>query len=220
MLQNKKVRQKGLKIVIDGLMEWSRNIVCFSIFAVLIKNLLPGEKYAPYVQLYIGFMMLLVFFTPILKLFHADTTFQYLSKVLGGTLEIKDDAFLAEINENSNYKKQKEEYTKILEESVTDYLLEQLKEKKEWQNYRVEKTEVTWEEAEESEQFGKIMGIYLSLKRKEESVIEKEIVIDPITVEVLSKLEEQEGEEEKQLKNLLTEFYNLEEENITIRITE
>ncbi len=220
MLQNKKVRQKGLKIVIDGLMEWSRNIVCFSIFAVLIKNLLPGEKYAPYVQLYIGFMMLLVFFTPILKLFHADTTFQYLSKVLGGTLEIKDDAFLAEINENSNYKKQKEEYTKILEESVTDYLLEQLKEKKEWQNYRVEKTEVTWEEAEESEEFGKIMGIYLSLKRKEESVIEKEIVIDPITVEVLSKLEEQEGEEEKQLKNLLTEFYNLEEENITIRITE
>lgn len=220
MLQNKKVRQKGLKIVIDGLMEWSRNIVCFSIFAVLIKNLLPGEKYAPYVQLYIGFMMLLVFFTPILKLFHADTTFQYLSKVLGGTLEIKDDAFLAEINENSNYKKQKEEYTKILEESVTDYLLEQLKEKKEWQNYRVEKTEVTWEEAEESEEFGKIMGIYLSLKRKEESVIEKEIVIDPITVEVLSKLEEQEGEEEKQLKNLLTKFYNLEEENITIRITE
>ena len=167
MLQNKKVRQKGLKIVIDGLMEWSRNIVCFSIFAVLIKNLLPGEKYAPYVQLYIGFMMLLVFFTPILKLFHADTTFQYLSKVLGGTLEIKDDAFLAEINENSNYKKQKEEYTKILEESVTDYLLEQLKEKKEWQNYRVEKTEVTWEEAEESEEFGKIMGIYLSLKRKD-----------------------------------------------------
>ena len=81
-MQNKKVRQKGLKIVIDGLMEWSRNIVCFSIFAVLIKNLLPGEKYAPYVQLYIGFMMLLVFFTPILKLFHADTTFQYLSKVL------------------------------------------------------------------------------------------------------------------------------------------
>lgn len=206
--------------MIDGLMEWSRNIVCFSILAVLIKNLLPGEKYAPYVQLYIGFMMLLVFFTPILKLFHADTTFQYLSKVLGGTLEIKDDAFLAEINENSNYKKQKEEYTKILEESVTDYLLEQLKEKKEWQNYRVEKTEVTWEEAEESEEFGKIMGIYLSLKRKEESVIEKEIVIDPITVEVLSKLEEQEGEEEKQLKNLLTEFYNLEEENITIRITE
>ena len=204
-------------------MEWSRNIVCFSIFAVLIKNLLPGEKYTPYVRLYIGFMMLFVFFTPILKVLEADATLQYLTEILGGTLEIKEDAFLASINENSNYERQKEEYSKLLEESVVNYLSEYLKGQKEWQDYTVEKAEVNWEELEDSEQFGTIMGVAVYLKKKGKFTTEEEtggIIIEPITIEVLSKVEDREGEESMQIKQVLAEFYHLREENVTVRITE
>ena len=209
--------------MINGLMEWSRNIVCFSIFAVLIKNLLPGEKYTPYVRLYIGFMMLFVFFTPILKVLEADATLQYLTEILGGTLEIKEDAFLASINENSNYERQKGEYSKLLEESVVNYLSEYLKGQKEWQDYTVEKAEVNWEELEDSEQFGTIMGVAVYLKKKGKFTTEEEtggIIIEPITIEVLSKVEDREGEESMQIKQVLAEFYHLREENVTVRITE
>ena len=130
--------------MLNGLIEWGRNIVCFSVFSVLIKNLLPGEKYVPYVRLYMGFLMLLVFFTPILKFFDAEKTLYYLTDILGGVLEIKEDAFLASLDENSNYKRQKAEYSDRLEESVADYLTEVLEGQAEWQDYCVERTEVRW----------------------------------------------------------------------------
>lgn len=226
--------------MINGLMEWSRNIVCFSIFAVLIKNLLAEEKYLPYVRLYMGFIMLLVFFTPILKILDADVTLQYLTEILGGTLEIKEDSFLASIQENSNLERQKEEYTNRLEGSVTDYLTECLGKEAAWQGYLVEQVNVKWEEAEESKAFGTLTGITVHLKkeesrkeesrkkesREEESEAEQEekaIQIDPIFIEVFSEVEQEEQErieESGQLKHLLAQFYHLKEENITVRIAE
>lgn len=209
--------------MINGLMEWSRNIVCFSIFAVLIKNLLPGEKYAPYVKLYMGFMMLLVFFTPILKVLEADRTLQYLTEILGGVQEIKEDSFLASINENSNYKRQKGEYTKMLEQSVVDYLTDSLKGQAEWQGYQVERAAVQWEEKEESETFGTITGMTVYLRKEGESGTEGEVKIEPIFIEVFSELEdkeEMEGEESRQLKHLLSQCYHLKEEEIAVQIAE
>lgn len=210
----------------DGLMEWSRNIVCFSIFAALIKNLLPGEKYAPYVRLYTGFMLLLVFLTPVLKALDADATLNYLTGLLGGTLEIREDSFLASLNENSNYESQKKEYTKRLEESVVAYLTGSLGTQSEYQEYIVERAEVEWEETEDSDAFGIMTGVVVYLKKAEEEETEKAaggIGIDAITIEVFSGLkgdkQEEEGEESRQIKRLLSGFYNLKEEDIAVRIT-
>lgn len=205
--------------MIDGLMEWSRNIVCFSIFSVLIRNLLPGEKYTPYVQLYIGFMTLLVFLTPVLKVLNADRTLHYLTEILSGTLEIKEDAFLESINENSNYEKQKEAYTKVLEESVLTCLSDYL-EKEKQQDYIVERAEVKWEEDEKSDQFGAIVGVAVYLKKREDITAEKDVVfIDPITVEVFSGAEEA-TEETIPIKEMISEFYHLSMEEILIKIIE
>lgn len=217
--------------MINGLMEWSRNIVCFSIFSVLIRNLLPGEKYTPYIRLYMGFMMLLIFFTPILKILNVDATLQYLTEILGGTLKIEEDSFLASINENSNLERQKKEYTKRLEDSVVDYLTECMWTQKKWQGYRVEQAKVSWKEDEEDKEFGTLTEIIVYL-RKEKSGEEKgelgvrkeeeEIWIEPVLIEVLSDLkeEEQETEESGQLKELLAQFYHLREEDITVRVIE
>ena len=213
--------------MLDGLMEWGRNIVYFSVFSVLIKNLLPGEKYVPYVRLYMGFMMLLVFFTPILKFLDADKTLYYLTDILGGVLEIKEDAFLASLDENSNYERQKEEYSDRLEVSVVDYLTEALSGQAEWQDYYVERAEVRWEEAEELANFGAITGITMYLKKDGKTEVrqnEKTIVIEPILVEVFSESNQTaEGEEEeiwRQLKEETAEFYHIGEENIVVRTIE
>lgn len=209
----------------NGLMEWSRNIVCFSIFATLIKNLLPGEKYAPYVQLYTGFMMLLVFLTPLLKVLDAEVTFRYLTGILGGTLEIREDSFLASLSENSNYENQKKAYTEKLEESVIAYLTDCFNGRLEYQRYAVAHVEVEWDEAEDSDAFGAMTGIVVYLRRTEEEKTENgtgAIGIEPIMVEVFSdlkeKVQEEEGEESRQIKRLLSGFYNLEEENIAVRM--
>lgn len=216
--------------MIDSLMEWSRNIVCFSIFAVLIKNLLPGEKYTPYVRLYIGFMMILVFFTPLLRLLEMDATLQYLTEILGGTLERKEDSFLASIYENSNYERQKEKYTKLLEDSVTSYLTEWMEGETKWQGYRVERARVSWEEEESG--LGNLTGITVYLKRangnedrlrlkeNELETDEERIWIAPVLIEAGSRLEEGREEESGQLRQLLAQFYRLREEDVTVRITE
>lgn len=181
--------------------------------------MLPGEKYTPYVRLYIGFMTLLVFFTPILKVLKADVTLQYLTEILSGTLEIKEDAFLDSINENSNYEKQKGEYSRILEESVVDYLSDCL-EKKEEKDYTIEKADVTWEEDEKSDQFGTMMGVTIYLKEKENLVTEEGISIQPITVEVFSGGEETNKEEHMQIKEIISEFYHLSVEDIVVKVIE
>jgi len=208
----------------NELMEWSKNIVCFSIFAALIKNLLPGEKYTPYVRLYIGFMMLLVFLTPILKVLNADVTLDYLTELLGETLEIQQDSFLASINENSNYENQKKEYTEKLQNSVREYLSDQ----EALQGYFVERTEVSWEEEEENPDFGKVTSAVVYLKKADEQETQEvkkktdEIEIDSIHVAVFSDLEgkgqEMEGEESGIVKRLLSDFYQLKEETIQVKV--
>lgn len=205
----------------NGLMEWSRNIVYFSIFAALIKNLLPGEKYAPYVQLYTGFMMLLVFLTPVLKVLDVDVTFRYLTEILSGTFQMREDSFLAFLSENSNYENQKKAYTERLEESVTAYLTDRLDVQSEYQGYVVARVEVEWDEAEDSDAFGAMTGVVVYLKRTEEGKTEQgagAIGVEPITVEVFSDLKgEEEGEESREIKRLLSGFYNLKEEDIAVR---
>ncbi len=181
--------------------------------------MLPGEKYTPYVRLYIGFMTLLVFLTPVLKVLNADRTLHYLTEILSGTLEIKEDAFLESINENSNYEKQKEAYTKVLEESVLTCLSDYL-EKEKQQDYIVERAEVKWEEDEKSDQFGAIVGVAVYLKKREDITAEKDVVfIDPITVEVFSGAEET-TEETIPIKEMISEFYHLSMEEILIKIIE
>ncbi len=211
--------------MLDGLMEWGRNIVCFSVFSVLIRNLLPGEKYAPYVRLYMGFLMLLVFFTPILRVFDVEKTLYYLTDILGGVLEIKEDAFLASLEENSNYERQKAEYADRLEKSAADCVEREL----EGQGYCIERVEVRWEEEEEKEDFGAVTGITVYLKEKGEGDVDRQqdmrkITIEPVLVEVFSEWDKEgevidEGIGER-LKGVLTECYCLEEEEIVIRMLE
>lgn len=51
-------------------MEWMINIAVFSIISSLILKLLPGKNYLPYGKLLTGIMIILLFLTPVLELFH------------------------------------------------------------------------------------------------------------------------------------------------------
>ena len=162
-------------------------------------------------------------------------------------MEIKEDAFLASLDENSNYKRQKAEYSDRLEESVADYLTEVLEGQAEWQDYCVERTEVRWEEREEHTDFGAITEITVYLKEKKEGNLEQDfevIVIEPVLVEVFSEwdkkketgdkemedkeiedkeIEDKEIEGKKtsqKLTKLLAKCYHLREEDIEIKILE
>ena len=56
----------------DLLMEWMKELTVFSLlFSVCIK-LLPGKQYVPYMRLFGGVVLILIFTGPVLKLFQMD----------------------------------------------------------------------------------------------------------------------------------------------------
>ena len=195
--------------------EYARNIAIFLIFIAFIGIVIPNEKYKKYINLICGFVLMILVLTPVLKLFS------------NSEININNIYKEMEINLNRNIIHKELEY---YEEATLNMILETYKSDLENQMKIIilskgfNPLEINIEIDVSPENFGEVTQIKTivskeAVKNNKNSVINIErISIGPqISSKNIDDRDFEESIEIKNLKNYLSDFYNLSVSNIYIK---
>ena len=62
--------------MLDQICEWFRNIAVFLVVMNAVMHAVPGKDYVKYIRFFSGLIMILLLFTPVLKLFGMENRFR------------------------------------------------------------------------------------------------------------------------------------------------
>ncbi|RCW65404.1 stage III sporulation protein AF [Saliterribacillus persicus] len=99
------------------LSNWILDIVMFIILAILIDLLLPNSKMKKYVQFVLGIILIVIFLTPLFKVFDIDVSTAVTSSIDEIMFEINKESSLIQI-ENKKSEIEKAHHAYVLKEMV------------------------------------------------------------------------------------------------------
>lgn len=190
----------------NELISWVKGIVCYSILTAVFMEVLP-EKFRKYIRLYMGLLFMLLFLSPVVKLFHLEELMEDFFYKENLKIELEDKSFELKLKEAEAYEELKGEYTAQLEEELESFLAER--------GYMLSEIALEWTEDTGAENFGAVTAVTLMVEPIQERET-GEITVDKVQIEVFQKQEE--SMKEKALKNELVNFYNVDEANINVSI--
>ncbi|BCJ95717.1 hypothetical protein acsn021_32860 [Anaerocolumna cellulosilytica] len=206
---------------------WVKNIVIFLVLTTIVTNLLGKSSYKKYINLVTGIILVILVISPLLKLFQLDSTLDYYFTTNTLLADAEGIKVRLEGKENQQLEAILGEYKEQIKVQVTR-LLEQEK------VYPGE-IKVVIEEDETSENFGNLAALEInaSINYKEQEVEMKgqEVIkVDSVKIDKI-KISKQQKEDreinrnylspmEINTKNLLSDFYNINPDNINISIQE
>lgn len=193
------------------LKEWVTGIVIYTLAVNLLLNMLSDNKYGKYIKLMASLILMIVMISPITNLFHnADNLFQlefYLQEfeINEALLERDSEALYAAYDATllDGYKDNVEQSVMVLLENA---------------GYQVKEIELELDDA------GAIEMVYVNVKEQEETrevitVAKVEVAVEAATEQDMEGEQTQvEGETEAEIKNMLSQYLNLEREFINVRI--
>lgn len=203
----------------DKIYEWIRNIVIYMILHTIIMNLLGSSSYKKYVSIISGMILVLIVIAPLLEFMDLNDNLDHY---------IASHDFAIETSEFKNSLKRMEEkqvnevfgeYKERLRLSVEGLLEEE--------GVYLNEFDITFDKDAASSTFGQVTGMKMKASTKERPEEESDdlIRIKRIKIEQieLSDGTEHAGKEppsplEIKLKNKLSDFYNIEPDNINISI--
>ena len=189
----------------QGLITWVKGIVCYSILTAVFSELLPS-KYYKYIKLYMGLLFILLFLSPVVKLFHLEDVMEDFFNKENLKIELADKSFELELKQQEIYEELLKEYNQQLTKELSLFLEER--------GYQLVSTELVWNEDTESKTFGEVAALKLTVGYEGDK--NTDIYVDRIQVEVFQR--QKENGEEKALKNELANFYNIDASNINVSI--
>jgi stage III sporulation protein AF len=209
---------------------WVKNIVIFLVLTTIITNLLGKSSYKKYVTLITGIILVILVISPLLKLFQLNETLDYYftnNSLLAEAEDINDKLVGAEESQKgvifNEYKAEIGKQVGNLLEKEDLYLVS---------------CDATVDEDENSDAYGNILSLtvvasYIRSESDETSSEIKDIKIEDIKIgeEINEKGEAQNNSHsntkggtlspsEINAKNLLSDFYNMNPDNINISIQE
>ena len=206
-------------ILMEHIYQWIKGIIFFLIFITIISNLLGKSDFKKYIGIITGMILILLVITPLLKLFRLDDKFNFFydaNLFWGKREELTNQVGYMEESQNkaiiNAYKEEiKGQVGTILKQN--DLYIVSLK--------------LDLDEDVGSDTYCYLNG--LSLVASYEAIDQKDTAIEPVTIEkiVVHQKEEKEKEEGKDnfsspmeihIKNILSDFYNMETDNINISI--
>ncbi len=208
---------------------WVKNIIFFLILTTIISNLLGKSTYKKYIDLITGIILLILVVTPFFKLLNLNDSLLYYfnaNTLLAESKDISNEIINAEEGQVVTIIKQ---YKETLIEQIQNVLL-----KEKLYNNEIE---LTIDEDSNSSSFGQIKEMNIiagytknsneensSINNKEDSKVEK-VQINKIKIgdkdksdDILSK--DFLSPSEINAKKLLSDFYNMNTDNINISIQE
>ena len=185
--------------MIDYFYDYIRNIILFLVFMSFIQVILPNNKYRSYINLVFGMILIFIMIQPINNIFNETNSIDSLN-----IFNKKD----FEINSNIDSEKYKDVQNKMVKNAFQDNIKAQVESilKNE---YTIK--EISLELYENKYEEINIDKIYLTLNK-----FNKNIYIKPFNEdEIMQNIEKK---EKNNIKNLISDFYNMPNENIFITI--
>jgi len=191
--------------------EYIRNIAVFMIFSSFITIISPGKKYEPYINLVLGIILIFLITIPLAGVINA---------IAGGSGDFFSDASLQ--HERAIMARQIEDAGQAqidtILETYTQSLAQQLTRIVENHGFALHNVEF---DIDSGEDFGKIQSMRITIS--EDDVQPRLIRIDPVRIAagVNTRGEQTPSEIEESpriisLKNAISDFYNLSEDNIYV----
>lgn len=186
----------------EGIVGIIKKIVIFSLIAYGICELTPKEEYRKYINLFAGMVLLLIVLGPIYTFFSKDNSLE---------MELKKFMVKGELDDMETYFN---EYDKMRIEEVArvynDEVVAGITDIVEKEQLYVNSVDVELNLDTESQEFLKVLSVDLTISRKyqDESIKVKEILLENET--------QGESIQVVNIKNKISQFYNVETDNINI----
>ena len=191
----------------EYLVEWVKNIAVFYIIATLVKNLVPGEKYGKYIKLFLGIVLIVLILKPIGKIVNLEGQYE---KLLGDfTYKTMSNELTGQLEMSGQNRQQIiiSEYTKGIENEIKEYV--------DSLGAYCTDCSIEIDLNPESDRYGMISMVRLQVQRAESynyrGINVDSIVIDSDTTGEGSFLQ-------VQIKNYVSDVYNLDRRNIYVNI--
>ncbi|MDF2543636.1 MAG: putative rane protein [Herbinix sp.] len=198
---------------------WIKNIVVFMIINTIIMNLLGNSSYKKYVSIVSGMILVLIVISPVIKLLKLEDKFDYFFKSNNFTVEAGE--FETDVMRMEEARRDAEfsEYTDRIKVQVGDFLSEE--------GVYLDNFNIDYDMDIESKDFGSIKAFNITAyygeeKKQEDS--DDSSQIEEIIIETINLGEPEEGLSEVpspmeiNIKNKLSDFYNIDPDNININI--
>ncbi len=199
---------------------WVKDIIIFLVLSTIINNLLGKSTFKKYINLITGIILVILVISPLFKLFKLERSLDYF---------MSTNFFIAE-SENINsilLDSEKEQKNRILAEYKAR-IHSQIASLIENQDLYLIDLSITVDEDSESVTFGSLKTIDLVAGYKKQKTKDNLSKIEPIEIgkiEIGNKAEDNKvkerdylSPEEINVKNLLSDFYNMKPDNINISI--
>lgn len=192
----------------DEMISYAKTVLFFLLFVNLIMQLLKGSSYERFIHPICGMILVILIVSPVLKLFGGEEKVLYAAEQKLSLLLAKSETGLS-LPEEAGYEfAVLEAYEKELITQLSGVL-----EKEE-----LELVSADFSVSAEANDFGTIRGVTLVAKRKKEGVTGN-IEIAPIVFERRTQ-EDTVSAEEIRIKDKLSDFYQVDVDNIYVTIKE
>lgn len=201
---------------------WVKSIIIFMVLTTILSNLLGKSTYKKYVNLVTGIILVILVVSPLLKLFQIDEALDYFYSLNTLSSEAKDMNSRLIESEDGQMSTIVKQYKEEIKSQVEKIL--------KGQKLYLTAIKINLDEDTKSSSFGTIKTMdvkasYVRQNTKEEGTGVETVQIDPIKI---GDKEESEDKGEKvtlspseiNVKNLLSDFYNMNPDNINISIQE
>lgn len=193
--------------MINSFSSYIKEIAFFLIFMIFIEIILPQSKYRNYINLVLGLLLIFIMIKPVNVLLAKFNT-SIDSEIINKTIEIDKNAI----------EKEKQYYTEKQKELIFNNFNENLKKQLTsiLNNYAYV-NDVNFEIDYENL---KINDIYVDISYEQKAEKEKFIRIKPVIInnDTLKDEKNEEDEKIKNIKNIISDFYNLSVDNIHITV--
>lgn len=199
--------------------EWVRNIVIYLILNTIIMNLLGSSSYKKYISIVSGMILLLIVVSPFLKLLNMDEILDYY---------LNANIYQADVSDFQNELKLMEDKQKdVVFAGFEDRIREQVANILQDDGLYLYEMEVVVNRDGDSDSFGKIRSLSINAGYLEDEGIPVHMIdIERIVIsankceDIKESIENLLSPLEIQIKKRLSDFYNMEQDNINISIKE
>lgn len=155
--------QKGKADLINILYEMVKSIIAFFILSTIIINFVANRSFLKYIRIFLGVLLILILIQPILKWRNLDDLLSYYTK----SFEWSNQQQYEE-KEKEFYEAEQEGTNQLLQEYKIE-LESQMKKIVEKEKANLEQVEIELDTNIESERFGQLKKIVITISAKEET---------------------------------------------------
>lgn len=203
----------------DRVYEWIRNIVIYMILNTIIMNLLGNSSYKKYINIISGMILVLIVIAPLMDLMNLNDTLDFYLASNDLAVETSEFEFSLKQMEEAQMNEVFGEYKLKLKENAKDLLTEE--------GLYLKDFDIVFDKNEKSNTFGQIIQIEIdaSMEGDLEEEVAEVFQINRIEINQIEISKEEENADKQppsplqiKLKNKLSDFYNIEPDNINISI--